>query len=289
MNSPLEDLKVTVYITTFNRLALLKRAIESVLNQSHQNIELIVADDGSTDGTQEYLRQQQEHAKLIAICNDGGSKGACYGRNRAIEMAQGRFITGLDDDDYFEPWRIQTFLLKWQEFEVSGIQFSALFDSVIEHRKYGKVHCYETLQVSHMSLRKANLVGNQVFTSAERLKSIEGFDELMPALQDWDTWLRLSKAHGDLLNINTFSYVQIHDHGGARISEKPRAKIRFAFERLQSKLLPLSFSERAALTQTMYSYPQIDNKFSEILIIICGGYFRKFAQIINRTFFKNKH
>ncbi|AGP77745.1 glycosyl transferase [Alteromonas mediterranea 615] len=58
---------------------LLERAIESVLNQTHLSIHLIVADDGSTDGSQEYLTEMHEQDILTAILNTTGkSKGACY-------------------------------------------------------------------------------------------------------------------------------------------------------------------------------------------------------------------
>lgn len=278
---------VTVYITTFNRLSLLKRAISSVQQQTYQNIEIIVADDGSEDGTQEYLIEMQQQALIKAILNQSGaSKGACYGRNKAIEMANGEFITGLDDDDYFEPWRVEKFIENWKAKTKAGDEFAALFDSVVEHRKYGKVNCYDTPIVDYQALRIANLIGNQIFTLTNRLRVIDGFDELMPALQDWDTWLRVAKTHGGICNINSRSYVQIHDHGSGRISEKPAAKIRFAFERLMSKLSPLSSKERAALLNTMYGYNQLDNKFNELLTMFAYGYFRRIAQIINRTYFK---
>ena len=278
---------VTVYITTYNRLALLKRAISSVQQQTFSDIEIIVADDGSTDGTQEYLNNLQQQGQLIAILNQSGaSKGACYGRNKAIEIAQGTFITGLDDDDYFEPWRIEKFLDNWRTKSEAGVAFSALFDSVVEHRKYGKVDCYDTPVATYQALRTGNVVGNQVFTLTSRLRQIQGFDELMPALQDWDTWLRLSKEYGDIVNINSRSYIQIHDHGSGRISEKPATKIRFAFERLMSKLAPLSKKEQASLIYTMYGYEQMNNKMNELYILLLNGYFRRIAQIINRTYFK---
>ena len=92
---------VTVYITTYNRREFLERAINSVLNQTHTNLELIVADDGSSDGSQQYLQELQNKGVLTAVLNTTGtSKGACYGRNKAINLAKGEFITGLDDDDY---------------------------------------------------------------------------------------------------------------------------------------------------------------------------------------------
>ena len=91
---------VTIYIPTKNRLKLLNRAIESVKKQTYKDIEIIVVDDGSTDGTTEYLAQEINSGTLKAIFNKK-SLGACAARNKAIEMATGDFITGLDDDDYF--------------------------------------------------------------------------------------------------------------------------------------------------------------------------------------------
>ncbi|AFV85167.1 glycosyl transferase family protein [Alteromonas mediterranea DE1] len=277
-----------MYITTYNRRKLLERAINSVLNQTHSPIELIVADDGSTDGSQEYLTEMHEQGILTAILNTTGkSKGACYGRNRAISMAKGEFISGLDDDDYFEPWRIETFIKKWQEYTVNINVFSALFDSVVEHRKSGPVACYDTGVATYQKLRKGNVVGNQVFTKTSYLKAVGGFDEQMPALQDWDTWLRLSNQYGDILNVNTRSYIQIQNHEGERITGKPADKIRFAFNRLMNKLQPLTRSEESHLLATMYSgYPQIDIRISELFKIFMGGHFRKVAQVVKRTLLK---
>lgn len=276
---------VTVYITTYNRNALLKKAIDSVLSQTYTNIEIIVADDGSTDGTQQYLQELENEGVLNAVVNTSGTpKGACYGRNRAIYNAKGRFITGLDDDDYFEPWRIESFVSTWQKQATNT--FSALFDGVAEHRKDGVVNCYDTPIVSYKDLRTSNLIGNQVFTLTSNLQDIDGFDEKMPALQDWDTWLRLSQAKGDILNINRRSYIQIQDHGDIRITEKPAEKIRFAFERLMSKLEPLSQKEEIQLIYTMYGYQQMNNRLSELKKLFVGGHFRRLAQIAKRSLLK---
>lgn len=282
---------VTVYITTYNRREFLERAIASVLNQTYSPIEIIVADDGSKDGSQEYLATLHKGGILKAVLNKSGkSRGACYGRNRAIELAQGEFITGLDDDDYFEPWRIDTFVSKWFEFTRSKKQFSALFDSVVEYRKSGKVACYDTEIVSYERLRKGNLVGNQIFARASDFRAIEGFDEEMPALQDWDTWLRMSKYKGNILNINSRSYIQIQDHDSDRITGKPGKKIRFAFARLMNKLEPLTFSEESKLLSVMYGgYPQVDSKAFELVKVLLGGHIKVVARVIKKALFKLKH
>src|SRR3954470_16498002 len=107
---------VSIYIPTKNRLSLLKRAVDSVLAQTVRNIELIVVSDGSEDETCDYIRSIKSDIQVQLIHNQK-SLGACAARNQAIELAQGYYITGLDDDDYFMPHRIESFLNTWARLE----------------------------------------------------------------------------------------------------------------------------------------------------------------------------
>lgn len=92
---------VSVYITTCNRLEKLKKALASVQNQTYTNIEIIVADDSSSDGTEAYMCRYIKEFNNIKYIRNNERKGACINRNNAISLAQGYFITGLDDDDEF--------------------------------------------------------------------------------------------------------------------------------------------------------------------------------------------
>ena len=96
---------VSVIITTHNRQELLSRAIESVLLQSYQNIECIVVDDASEDGTKEYC-ESIESINYVRISKDE-SKGGNYARNLGIKNALGEYIAFLDDDDYWLPEKIE--------------------------------------------------------------------------------------------------------------------------------------------------------------------------------------
>jgi len=96
-----ENPLVTVYIPTYNRLELLKRAVKSVLDQDYSNIELIVVDDGSSDGTVDYLECVSQADQRVRYFVNEVNSGACVSRNKAIWAEKGEFITGLDDDDYF--------------------------------------------------------------------------------------------------------------------------------------------------------------------------------------------
>ncbi|WP_157756048.1 glycosyltransferase family 2 protein [Pseudoalteromonas translucida] len=273
-------MKVTVYITTFNRVELLKRAVNSVLIQSYDNIQIVVADDGSTDGTHNYLKEMECKGLLISTINSSGeSKGACYGRNKAISLAEGVFITGLDDDDYFESWRVEKFVHYWNEFK-DTTSIAGLFDSMIEITATHKLKTHQSLKVNYRDLRTENLIGNQIFTKTAYMKALGGFAEDMPALQDWEMWIRVAKQYGTFFNINTYSYIVDTTHSWERISDKKASKIKFAFLLLKNKLEPLSFIEKVELTDTLLSYKQVKMNFQSALFLLLGFRMKTFLRRI---------
>lgn len=101
---------VSVIITTYNRADLVGRAIESVQRQSHADLEIIIVDDGSTDGTREVLRGYAERDPRIRIVALAENLGVNAAKNRGLDSATGTFTTMLDSDDEFEPGAIATFL-----------------------------------------------------------------------------------------------------------------------------------------------------------------------------------
>ena len=94
---------VSAIITTHNRLELLKRAIQSVHDQTYSPIELIVVDDGSTDDTEAFCANQRF---LYIRIPTGESKGGNYARNLGIKAAKGEYVAFLDDDDAWLPCKI---------------------------------------------------------------------------------------------------------------------------------------------------------------------------------------
>lgn len=104
---PYKMKSVSCIITTRNRLNLLKRAIESVLNQNYECKELIIVDDGSTDGTRQWCEQMVRDGELKYIpIPPGQSKGGNYARNLGINASSGEYIAFLDDDDEWLPEKI---------------------------------------------------------------------------------------------------------------------------------------------------------------------------------------
>ena len=101
---------ISIYMPTWNRQQLAIRAIKSVLRQDYSNWEMIIVDDCSTswEQLQQYVTALND-PRITYIHNDINS-GACAVRNQAIMLAQGEYITGIDDDDEWTPNRLSVFL-----------------------------------------------------------------------------------------------------------------------------------------------------------------------------------
>jgi len=92
---------VTVYITNYNYEKYIKKAIESVLNQTFHDFELIIIDDGSTDGSRKIIRPYENNAKVRIIFQE--NKGLNRTSNIALKAARGEYIMRLDADDFLDP------------------------------------------------------------------------------------------------------------------------------------------------------------------------------------------
>lgn len=108
--------KVTIIVPVYNGKKGIKRCIDSILNQTYGNLEIIVIDDGSTDDSFEYLRELYGNnniydIKLISKDNEGVAKT----RNRGIQMATGEYLSFVDQDDYLLPTYYEEYMQKVDE------------------------------------------------------------------------------------------------------------------------------------------------------------------------------
>ncbi|MFI2744579.1 glycosyltransferase [Zhouia sp. PK063] len=185
---------VSVYITTRNRPNLLERALNSVLNQTYRHIEIIIVDDCS-DKDLSYLIDKYNGTNNIEIflLRNDTPKGACHSRNRAITIAKGKYLTGLDDDDEFVPTRIEVFIKNYNH----ELSFIGANDKILNPN--GKVFLSkrpENVNYKMVLSSCENLVGNQIFTEVYKWREAGGFDEQFPALQDFEAYFRIMKNFG---------------------------------------------------------------------------------------------
>jgi teichuronic acid biosynthesis glycosyltransferase TuaG len=111
---------VSVVIPTYNRASFLKQTIESVLNQTYKNIELIVVDDGSTDNTKDVISPYLHRIQYIFTEN----KGPAHARNIGMKTSKGKYISLLDSDDEFLPFKIEAQVSLMEKNPDIGMVFS---------------------------------------------------------------------------------------------------------------------------------------------------------------------
>jgi glycosyltransferase involved in cell wall biosynthesis len=111
---------VSVIIPTYNRAELVSRAIESALAQTYANIEVIVVDDGSTDGTEQILSRRYGHEPRVIYLRQE-NKGVSAARNVGLRAARGDYVALLDSDDVWKPWKIELQISCLQRFPEAGM------------------------------------------------------------------------------------------------------------------------------------------------------------------------
>lgn len=193
-----------------------------MFDQSRFVDEIIVVDDASDDTTWLELQEMAGRYNNLILHRFSVSKGACAARNKAIQLASGDFITGLDDDDFFRLHRIADFL----STDIEGC--SMLASSYAESngdKEYDNFARPELIDLGLM--RQRNYIGNQVFVRREVVLAVGGYDESLKSCQDYDLWIRIISQFGPVKIINNCSYVQNVSNSHKRITNTESAEIGF--------------------------------------------------------------
>ncbi|MGE6330877.1 glycosyltransferase [Psychrobacter pacificensis] len=265
---------VTVYIPTYNRLELLNRAVKSVLNQTYKNLEIIIVDDCSVDGTIEYLKKISAKEKRIKYFLKEKNSGACASRNIAIKNAEGYFITGLDDDDYFEKKRVELFVSAAVNnknagyFTHSKVKISE--KNIVKPRLFANMK--RTQLSNYKDLLKQNFIGNQVFIRTSILQEAGGFDESLKAWQDLECWINLIKTQKiKMKRVKSATQVVDLSHDHERITKSNIHNVTEAFDYICEKH-NLNFIERIILKGQLIQYlPSNFNKFNKVILFLLTG------------------
>ena len=185
---------ISVIIPTYNRERTLLRAVNSVLGQTYGNIELIVVDDGSKDGTADSLKEISD--PRLRLVRTESNMGACAARNLGIAMAQGEWVAFQDSDDFWYPEKLEKQLAALVSHHADivfcamrltrpdGKTGSAVPDPSLPSGEY----LYE-------KLLERSIASTQVILGRRECFLCEPFDDQMPRMQDWDLVLRLSKKY----------------------------------------------------------------------------------------------
>jgi len=181
---------VSVVIPTFNRTQKVRRAISSVLSQTHNHYEIIVVDDGSTDGTGRHLALL---GRLIQYRAHSANRGVSAARNTGIAAARHPLLAFLDSDDYWLPQKLAV-QVKFHDENPAALASQTEEIWIRSGRRVnpGRRHRKPSGDIFAPSLRICLVSPSAVMIRRPLLDDVGLFDESLPACEDYDLWLRIA-------------------------------------------------------------------------------------------------
>lgn len=195
---------VSVIMPVYNSKKYIKDAINSIINQTYSNWELMLVIDCPTDGTERLIKCLEVDIRIRILYNHE-NKGIAYSRNRAIKESKGKYIALLDDDDIATPWRLQEqvrFLEKYERIGAVGGDYfyidergdviDSVKEKVILESKRIRVNLLfrNVIMNGTMMIRRSVIIDNQL-----------EYRDGMLGMEDFEFWIRLSKVT-DIANID---------------------------------------------------------------------------------------
>jgi GT2 family glycosyltransferase len=180
--------KVSVIIPTYNRRDFVREAITSVLAQTYRDFELLVIDDGSDDDTAAVV-QEFDGVRYVFQAN----RGVSAARNRGVALSNGELLAFLDSDDLWQPRKLAHQVAFFTacpparicQTEEIWLRHGVRVNPHNKHRKVGGDIFARSLQLCLVS-------PSAVMLRRELLAQVGGFDESLPACEDYDLWLRIA-------------------------------------------------------------------------------------------------
>ncbi|MCL1967383.1 MAG: glycosyltransferase [Fibromonadales bacterium] len=189
---------VSVIIPTYNRPDLLERAVKSVLSQSFSSFEIIVANDAG-NSVESLLSELDADRGYIKLVNAAQKSGVSATRNLALNLAQGKYIAYLDDDDYYYPEHLEL-LHKYLEDSGEKVVYSDSICATQEEQNNVWITVRKEIKFSDEFNSDEILIRNyipvlNVMHARECLEKSGVFDETLSSHEDWDLWIRMSRHY----------------------------------------------------------------------------------------------
>ena len=189
-----EDNMVSIVMPTYNRGYVIKNAIQSVIDQTYKNWELIIVDDGSTDETEDVVAQFRD--SRVSYQKYVGNKGANHARNIGINLSQGKLIAFIDSDNI---WKVDK--LKKQV----AVMKTVLADVGVVYCAFERINNEERVYIPDrgmsLSAKEEDILStlfcdntidlNTALVKKQCFDSVGGFDESFPRFQDWEMFFRI--------------------------------------------------------------------------------------------------
>ena len=262
--------KISVVIPTLNRINTLQRALDSVINQTYKPAEIIVVDNGSSDGTLKFLREQ--YPKITTLTEN--KIGVSSARNKGIKKSINQWIALLDSDDAWHPRKleIQTSMLDSALKEYNLIHTDEIWFRNNKHINQMKKHKKQGGYIFERCLSLCCISPSSVLFKKNILDKVGLFDESLPVCEDYDMWLKICSSEEVLFAQDKLTY----KYGGHKdqLSKSYWGMDRFRIKSIENiiKNFDLTYNQKKQAKKEL---------IKKLKIIINGAFKRNNLSIVN--------
>jgi glycosyltransferase involved in cell wall biosynthesis len=223
--------KVTVIVPTYNRAWMVQEAIQSVLDQTYTDYEVIVVDDGSTDNTRGVVAELNKHSGKVRYVYQQ-HRGRSAARNHGMRRARGDYIAFLDSDDLFLPEKLHVQVSALD----SNLDFGMAYSYALQMDNHGhklEGYTHARLRLSGwiypelLFIRGTAITTPTIMVRAHILSETGGCDETMHVCEDLDLWRRVARSHKVLQIEEPLAMVRSKDYDPSILPEKVAARTLF--------------------------------------------------------------
>jgi len=247
---------VSVIIPTFNREKFIGEALHSILQQTFLDFEIIVIDDGSTDGTADVIKLfPTDKLRYIYQKNRGRSNA----RNHALRLAKGSYIAFLDSDDLYLPSKLELQVSYMEEHPEVGMIYTSAYcmdesGNSINHHYDAKVSGWIYKDIAFFV--PVTITLPTVMARREVFDKVGGFDEKMERFEDTDMWRRISKCY--LIDAIAKPTCKLRTHSDNSLISQDPQKIVTALDYYSAKIFredtDMGFTTLRKGVSTLYQY-----------------------------------
>ncbi len=233
----MNNLHITVLITTYNCGEYIYQAINSILNQTYRHFELLIVDDGSTDNTEQILKKvSDERVRYLKLSHVGRSKAL----NNGLKEATYDWVALMDADDICHPLRLEE-QVKYLTFEQNNIviTWSAYF-------KNNKILYTIESPVDSNELKKklslhSYICNSSVLFNRNFILQNGGYNENLERFEDYEIWLKIKEKANFVIIPENYLFIRIREDSSSNYNKLESRKIIYNFQKTYYKDLNKSF------------------------------------------------
>lgn len=204
--------EISVVMATYNREKSLPNSIQSILNQTFKNFELIIVDDGSRDNTAKLLYNYLKKDKRIRVYRNKRNRGIPYTRNKLLDLSRGKYMAIMDSDDYSFPIRLEEQLNYMKQHPNIMVLSSQILD-IDSKKDISRFWSIKGEDIAINLIFFSPLCNPSTFYNLDFIKSNHiRYDETLRTSEDYDFWRQIFLKGGefDLIQMPLLAYRFYH-------------------------------------------------------------------------------